>query len=281
MIGDRDDLRGFTQAISSQDGQVDLTRAALLIAAPEYPDLDMEAEVGALDSMANVVGQRIGDGAEPLTAVNALSEYLFDELGFEGNRSDYYDARNSFLNEVLTRRLGIPILLSLLYVEVGRRVGIPLAGVGLPYHFMVKHLEIHDLLVDPFNGGVMLSIEECTARLRQQSDGSIEWHDRYLTPVNRRQFIARILRNLKAIYLSKWDFKRTLQMLDRLLITTPNSVHDMRDRGLVHYRLGHYPEALDDLEGYLSSGVVGDHVPSVREVIKTIKRSQNVKRKTE
>ena len=146
MTSDRDDLREFAQTVAPRDGHIDLTRAALLIAALEYPDLDVETEAAALDSMANVVGNRVDAADGPLGSVNTLSEYPFDELGFEGNRSDFYDTRNSFLNEVLTHRVGIPILLSLLYIEVGRRVGIPLAGVGLPYHFMVKHAEIDDLL---------------------------------------------------------------------------------------------------------------------------------------
>ncbi len=278
MTSDRDVLREFSHAVSPRDGQIDLTRAALLIAAPEYPDLDIAVETAALDSMAKVVGRRIEADAEPLTAVNALSEYLFDELGFEGNRNDYYDPRNSFLNEVLTLRVGIPILLSLLYIEVGRRVGVPLVGVGLPYHFMVKHPDVDDLLVDPFSGGILLSIDECAERLRERSDGSVQWDDRFLIPVTGREFIARILRNLKAIYLHKSDFAHALQTLDRLLIVRPNAVHDMRDRGLVHYRLGNFPEALEDLDGYMVSGVAGNDISNVQEVIKTIKRSQ--KRKT-
>ncbi len=146
-------------------------------------------------------------------------------------------------------------------------------GVGLPYHFMVKHAKIDDLLIDTFNGGVLLSIEECAERLREQSNGSIAWDDRFLTPVTGREFVARILRNLKAIYLHRSDFERALRTLDRLLIVRPNSVHDMRDRGLVHCCLGNFSEALDDLDDYLASGVAGNDTPNVQEVIKTIKRS--------
>lgn len=273
MTEDRDDLREFAQTVSPVDGKIDLTRAALLIASPEYADLDTETEIAALDSMANVVGRRIAAGEEPVTAVNILSEYLFDELGFEGARNNYHDPRNSFLNEVLTRRVGIPIMLSLLYIEVGRRVGIPLVGLGMPYHFMVKHPEVDDLLIDRFRRGILLSIDECAERLRERSDGSVKWDDRFLIPVTGREFVARILRNLKAIYLHKSDFERALNTLDRLLIVRPTSVHDMRDRGLVHYRLGNFPEALHDLDGYIASGVAGSDIPNIQEVMKTIKRS--------
>lgn len=280
MTEDRDDLREFAQTVSPIDGEIDLTRAALLIARPEYPDLDIDAEVAALDSMATVVARQSTSDKEPLVALNTLSEYLFDDLGFKGNRDDYYDPRNSFLNEVLTRGVGMPILLSLLYIEVGRRVGVPLVGVGLPYHFMVKHRDIDDLLVDPFSGGILLSIEECAERLRERSDGSVKWDDRFLIPVTGRDFVARILRNLKAIYFHRSDFQKALSTLDRLLIVRPTSVHDMRDRGLVHYRLGNFPEALDDLDGYMTSGVTGNDLPNIQEVMKTIRRNLGSKTKT-
>ena len=136
----------------------------------------------------------MGAEREPLHALNTLSEYLFDEVGFRGNREDYYDPRNSLLNCVLSRRQGIPITLSLVYVEVGRRLGIPLVGVGMPGHFLVKHQAIDDLYIDPFHSGILLSEFECALRLQEMVGERLRWNPDYLAPVNKLSFIARIMR---------------------------------------------------------------------------------------
>lgn len=248
------DIWGQLDGIAgSSEDEIDLARAALLIAATEYPSLNIERELYRLSVLADGVAHRLEEDNDPLFALNTLSEYLFDELGFKANHDDYYDPRNSFLNEVLERRLGIPITLSLVYLEVGKRVGVPLMGIGMPGHFLVKHRDVSDLFVDPYHNGVLLSIEECKNRLTQVTQGSVRWDAGHLQSIGGREFVARILRNLKAVYLQKRDYTRVLNTIDRLLVFQPQASQERRDRGVVNYRLGNYQQALDDLQGYADS----------------------------
>lgn len=256
----------FSAQAALPDDEIDLARAALLIAATEYPSLDVEQQLGVLDSLSRAASTRIGDRSNALACVNSLSEYLFDELGFQGNQ-DYYDPRNSYLNEVLDRRLGIPITLSLVCIEVGRRLEIPLVGVGMPGHFLLKHWDEQELFIDPFNRGIILSEEECAQRLRQVTQANVAWDSRYLATVSNREFIVRILRNLKGIYLGREDHRRAVDIIDMLLVLRPNAVEELRDRGLARYQLGQYAEALDDLRQYTDAAPAGSDAEGVQRLI--------------
>ena len=251
---------------SLPDDEIDLARISLLVAATEYPRLDVDVELGVLDSLAAGAARRLEAGREPLASTNDLSEYLFDEVGFRGNSEDYYDPRNSFLNDVLSRRLGIPITLSLVYIEVGKRLAIPLAGVGMPGHFLVKHLEVADLFIDPFHGGILLSEEECARRVEEVTQSTVPWNSRYLDPVSNREFVARIVRNLKGTYLRQQDYARSLAMIDWLVALQPGQVQERRDRGLVHYQLGHIREAFEDLKVYVASEPTGADTEAMQEL---------------
>ena len=251
--------RKLVAIAQSPEEDIDLDRAALVLAATEYPELDIDQEIATLDSLAAGAARRLGDTRDPLSCVNALSDFLFDEVGFRGNEEEYYDPRNSYLNEVLERRLGIPITLSLVYIETGRRLGVPLLGVGMPGHFMVGHRDVDDLFVDPFRGGILLTEQECADRLRQVTQAEIAWDRRYLAPIGNREFIARMVRNLKGAYLGRQDHTRALRMIDWLLAAHPEATQERRDRGVVSYQLGNYSEALDDLRAYLASpSPIGD-----------------------
>jgi regulator of sirC expression with transglutaminase-like and TPR domain len=182
-----------------------------------------------------------------------LNAYLFDEVGVRGNLDDYYDPRNSYLNDVLRRRLGIPITLSLMFMEVGKRLGVPMVGVGMPGHFLLKHSEEEHLFIDPFYRGVLLSEEECAQRLRQVTQVSVPWDARFLQPVSNRDIIGRMLRNLKGIYLHHENHSRALAMIDLLIALEPQAALERRDRGMVHYQLRQYDQALEDLEIFLDS----------------------------
>ena len=160
----------FDHIVSVPDEEIDLARAALLIAATEYPGLSIERELFRIDAIAEGVAARMDDDT-PLYQLNRLSEYLFDELKFAGNHTNYHDPRNSFLNDVIERRVGIPITLSLLYIEVGKRLGVPLVGIGMPGHFIVRHRDEPDVFVDPFHGGILLSEDECAERLKAGNAG--------------------------------------------------------------------------------------------------------------
>lgn len=243
----------FDRIVGAPDEDIDLGRAALLIAATEYPRLNLDRELFKLDGIAEGVAGRMDDDS-PLYQLNTLSEYLFDELKFAGNHTNYHDPRNSFLNDVIERRIGIPITLSLLYLEVGKRLGVPLLGIGMPGHFIVRHRDEFDVFVDPFHGGILLSEDECAERLKQVTQGSLAWDPEYLEPVSSREFIARMLRNLKVVYLQRRNYERVLATIDRVIALQPEAAVEFRDRGVVNYRLGNYEDALEDLGAYVASG---------------------------
>ncbi len=250
----------FDRMVGVPDEEIDLARAALLIAATEYPGLSIERELFRIDEIAEGIAARMDDDT-PLYQLNTLSEYLFDELKFAGNHTNYHDPRNSFLNDVIERRVGIPITLSLLYIEVGKRLGVPLLGIGMPGHFIVRHRDESDVFVDPFHGGILLSEDECAERVKQVTQGTLTWDRSYLEPVRSREFIARMLRNLKVVYLQRRNYERVLATIDRVIALLPQDAVEFRDRGVVNYRLGNYADALEDLHVYVTSGeAVSDEV---------------------
>jgi len=232
---------------------VPLDEAALSIAQEEYPALEPEAYLTRLDDLSTRVTQRAGPHLRAASSLRALREVLHDEEGLRGNEEDYYDPRNSFLNEVLDRRVGIPISLTVVYLEVARRAGLRLEGVGFPGHFLAKYVSPSgpEVFLDAFHGGEMLSAEECVARYRARSGGR-DLDTRYLSGVSTRQILARMLHNLKRVYLEKKDDVRTFWVLDRILLLSPGQLEALRERGLAAARLGGATAAVRDLEAYLS-----------------------------
>ena len=257
----------------SDDASVDLARAALLFALVEYPDLDIDHELSLLDSLAAGAALRLGDNRETIFAINTLSEYLFDEVGLQGNTDEYYDPRNSYLNQVLKRQLGIPITLSLVYLEVGKRLGIPLVGIGMPGHFLLRHRDETELFVDPFNRGILLSEEECAQRLTEITQSRMDWDPNYLAPISNREYIARMLRNLKGIYLQQRNFSQALSIMDRLVQIQPDASAELRDRGLVKHRLGMKPEAAEDFAKYLETAPLDHDSEELRRLLLQIQDS--------
>lgn len=246
-------LERFANLVDRPDADIDLARAALHVAMLEYPDMDVDLEISALRRLAGALSDRMPEGGDPLYSVNTLSEYLFDELGFRGDEDNYYDPRNSHLNQVLERRVGIPITLSLVYMEVGRLLNTPLLGIGMPGRFLVRHAEVDDLFVDPFHGGILLSGAECRGIVEDYMPEGFEWHPALLAPVSNRDILARMVRNLKAIYMDGDDYVRALEVSEFALALNPDSIYNRRDRGIAHYQLGHSAEALDDLVHYLEA----------------------------
>jgi regulator of sirC expression with transglutaminase-like and TPR domain len=262
----------FQRIARLPEEEVDLARAALLTSAVANPELDPDRHLAALDSLAAAASRRLGDSREPLACVNTISQYLFDEVGFRGNQEDYYDPRNSYLDQVLQRRLGIPITLSLVYIEVGRRLGVPLAAIGMPGHLLVRHRDSTDLFIDPFYGGILLSQEECAQRLVEVTGAALPWDPAYLTPIGPREFIARMLRNLKGIFLQRGEYQLALPFLDRLVAVQPEADHERRDRGMVRFQLGRYREALEDLQNYLERGATQGQAASVQRLANHIRQ---------
>lgn len=256
-----DARRRFAAIAARPDAEIDLAEAALIIAQEEYPDLDVAAYQRVLERLGDGARCRVGaaaisarGGLGPREVIGALNRYLFDECGFRGNREAYYDPRNSFLNEVLERRTGIPITLSLVYMEVGRRVGLPLVGIGFPGHFLVGcDAPGERLLIDPFDRGRLLSEADCAAILARLHGRPVPLARHYLAPIGSRPFLVRMLANLKAIYLQREDYARALAAVDRILLLTPDAADERRDRGLLHVKLQAFSLAAADLEAYLAA----------------------------
>jgi regulator of sirC expression with transglutaminase-like and TPR domain len=249
-----EDARGrLEDLLAGPDRDLNLAEAALLVAAEEYPDLDVRAYLVRLDEMGVALRDRLEDEPRPERAIMALNRYLFQEQGFHGNVEQYYDARNSYLNDVMDRRTGIPITLSTVFMEVAARAGLEVEGVGLPGHFVVRvRTPRMPLLVDPFHGGTLLTEKDCQDRLDRIFDGKIKLEPRMLRPCRRKDMLERMLRNLKAIYLRDQDKARALRVVDLLVSIQPGSAEDLRDRGILYAALDCYAFAVRDLESYLA-----------------------------
>ncbi len=254
------------------DEQIPLAHSVLRIALIEYPDLDPARWLGEIDHLADRARQRASDGDEA-SLIDALDAALFVEAGFHGNSTLYYDPRNSFLNDVLERRTGIPISLSIVYIETGRRLGLDLFGIGFPGHFLVGHrfVDGRTQMIDAFNRGSRLSREDC-ARLVEEGDSDTPFRDRFLEPVSTRSILMRMLANLKLIYVNNRDFARALRVMDRALEVAPEQWAELRDRGLVHLQSGEAGKALRDLTRYIECAVPSDDEQPVRQAIAAAQR---------
>jgi regulator of sirC expression with transglutaminase-like and TPR domain len=253
-------LLPFAQQLALEDAQIDLARACLQIAEDAYPALDVDGYAGEIDRLAKRLRTRLMAAAGEEERVVALNEFLFDDLGFSGNTEDYYDPRNSYLNEVIDRRTGIPITLAILYMEIGRRIDLPLEGVSFPGHFLVRlKLRGGTLVLDPFSGGAPQSEDELRERLKRVippgASGGVPVRDlpldHFLEPATKRQILARVLRNLKGIYRETGKPERELEVLNRMLLVVPDAPPELRDRGLVYQKLECWRPALKDLTEYL------------------------------
>jgi regulator of sirC expression with transglutaminase-like and TPR domain len=262
----------FREAIDCPEDQIDLGRAALAIATQEYPELEIDDCLSQLDSLGQAVELRIDDEKNPYRIIAALNTVLFKELGFQGNRSEYYDPKNSFLNDVITRKKGIPISLSVIYMEVARRVGLSLAGVGFPGHFLVKYEDGDvEILIDVFNEGEIRSREDLDRMLQQIYRGQVYYQAGFVAALGKRDILRRMLNNLKWIYLERGEPLKTLSVLDQLLILDPGSASEMRDRGLLYITLESYPQALEDLESYLRLAPGADDAAMIKAQIESVR----------
>jgi regulator of sirC expression with transglutaminase-like and TPR domain len=258
----------FYQEIQQSDEKIDLAKAALYIALEEYPNLDPEEYLNALDTMAWELQERLPDSQYPLRIVQSINQYLYEDLNFSGNKIDYYNPCNSFLNDVIDRRLGIPITLALVYLEVAQRIDFPMVGVGMPGHFLIR-ADIPDIeiFVDAFNGGEIIFAQDCEERLSQLYQQPVTLQPEFLAVVSNRQFLARMLTNLKFIYLKQQELKKTLAAIERILLLFPGLTLELRDRGLIYYQLGYYPQAVDDLQNYLTKVPDAEDASVIRRLL--------------
>ena len=270
-----DPIRVWARLVGHKDDEIDLAEAALLIAQTEYPNLDIGAELARLDQLAARV--RLPEDGSPLSNIEALNEFLFEKEKFAGNEEEYDDPRNSYLNDVLDRRQGIPITLSLIYTEVGQRHGLPVLGVGFPGHFLVKYLTgTSEILIDAYNRGAILSSENCEERLKQHFGLEAKLKPEFLAASTRKQILTRMLSNLKGSYFRRQNFPKVLTMIELSLAVDPGSSQDVRDRGMVYFAMRRYGAAMADFEAYLKISSREDpHVPEVLQAIHRIRALMN------
>ena len=264
--------RNFADKVQRPDQDVDLSLAALLIAQPEYPHLDIDLYLERIDHLAERVIESSGNNPDPFRTLAILNHVLFEKEGFRGNASDYYDPRNSFLNDVIDRRKGIPISLSVLYMEVATRAGLTLEGVSFPGHFLVKFVQREQtMILDPFYGGEVQSSERLENLLQGIYGENAKLRPEFLESVSKKQILHRMLNNLKTIYLRQNDLPRALSAVERLAILEPESSREIRDRGLIYMKLGWFPQALADLESYLSLEPYAEDADEIRESVHLLK----------
>ncbi|MGH7460269.1 MAG: SirB1 family protein [Longimicrobiales bacterium] len=242
----------FAAVVSEEESRLDLALAALLVAAEAYPQLAPEPYLQRLDLLAEHVKDRLSDETAPPVILNEISRLLFEEEGFRGNSEAYYDPRNSFLNDVLDRKLGIPLTLGIVFLEIGWRLELPLAGVNFPGHFLLRYEgEALRLLVDPFHAGQIRFEDQAQDLLDRVYGGSVPMKQEYLRTATKRDILVRLLANLKSIYLNTRDDAQALAAIDRILLIRPDTPEEIRDRGMTLARIGQVDEAIQALARYL------------------------------
>jgi len=248
-----------------------LAEGALLIAQEHCPDIDIDHYLARLDMLGLQLKARLPDDAGSVQRILALNEFLFEEQGFGPDREDFSDPRNSFLNEVLERRVGIPITLSIVYIEVGRRIGLAVDGLSFPQHFLVKcPLPEGAAVLDPYQSGASLSLEELQRRLGALREGhrpSRAEVAALLVAASRREILSRVLRNLKAVYMQAGRYDEALVAADRILMLTPTVAGEVRDRGWLYRRLDCYNPALADYRRYLELAPWAADADEAREAV--------------
>jgi regulator of sirC expression with transglutaminase-like and TPR domain len=260
-------------AISALEESVfPLDRAALAIGLEEYPGLDMDEYLRRLNNLAARTEALVGKDRSTNNILDCLNEALFVQEGLKGNADDYYDPRNSYLNEVLERKEGIPISLSIIYIEVARRIGFPVQGVGLPGHFIVKHVAgDQEILVDPFNQGRRLTLMDCQEMLDKVYGEHLTMQPTHLQGMEKRAIVSRMLFNLKGIYYQKEDYQKALSIVERILMLNPGMLTEIRDRGILLMQTSLFSNALADLEYYLAHAPAPEDGPQVKRHIKTLR----------
>lgn len=271
-------LERLKQILDAPESDADLAEAALLLAQEEYPQLDVQAYLRRLDEMARAVRDTLPANAPAAEIILALNRYLFQEEGFDGDAANFYDPRNSFINQVLERKIGIPITLSIIYIEIGQRLGLPLQGVSFPGHFLVKlSVESGEIVLDPFSGGVSLGRDELEQQLAQ-TQGDKESAkiplEEWLVTATKKDILVRMLRNLKVIYAHADQLEKTLSVINRILLIAPELAEEVRDRGMVYRQLECFRAALPDLQTYLQMepesedrDEMRDHVIELQKIV--------------
>lgn len=266
----------LTEIIGGPEREIPLLEAALLVATHRYPDLDVKYYLDVLEDFGTRIAEQVGIDSGPAEKVAALNHYLFDELGFAPNAQDYFDPRNSFLNDVVERRTGIPITLSLVYMAVGRFLGLKISGVSYPGHFLVK-CDLSDgiIVLDPFSRGQSLDLVDLQRLLREARGGEVSRAivAGCLVAASKREILLRMLRNLKMIYVRVHELESALKIMDWIVTANPNQATEIRDRGMIYQELECHRAAVTDFERYLELAPGCSDGEQIRDRLVSLRRS--------
>lgn len=262
--------RRFRELTAGSDAAIDLGEATLLIAAEVYWDLEVAAQLATIDDLGTQLRFRLRGVSGARSRAEVLCRFLAEEIGFTGDVDGYYDPRNSYLPDVLERRLGIPITLSVVYLEVARRAGVELVGIAFPGHFLIRDVQDLDVIVDPFHGGRILDRADAGSLLSVISDGKIAFSEALLAPATKRGTLLRILRNLQALHEDARRYAALAACIDLQLILAPGSAEAHVVRGVAHLQMGAPAFAKQDFERYLDLAPDGPHIDAVRAELATM-----------
>jgi regulator of sirC expression with transglutaminase-like and TPR domain len=265
--------RSFAEIAALDEEAWSLDRAALTMALEEYPDLKIQDYVRRLDTFAARAQAFIGVEGTPVNVIESINKVLFVQEGLRGNSEDYYDPRNSYLNEVLDRKLGIPISLSVIYMEVAKRIGFAIDGIGFPGRFLIKHVaKGREIVIDAYNLGRILTPHDCQELLDKIYNGTASLNSAMLQPMGKRAIITRMLFNLKGIYTQKEQFYKAISVVDKILMVNPGTPSEIRDRGILYMQTSLFAKAVADLEFYLARAVAPEDVSYVQNHLKMLRR---------
>ena len=265
-------MQSFLQETNKPDHKINLAKAALIYAKYEYTKLEIQDYLNDLDNIADKIKHDLPKNLYPLKVIKIINQYLFDELGFIGNKDDYYDPGNSYLNQVIDKKKGIPITLSVLYLEIAKRLNFPMVGIGMPGHFLIRpEFENVGIFVDVFNQGEILFEEDCELKLQEVYQQSVKLEPHFLTPVSNQQILGRMLSNLKYIYLNRQEYPKMLRIIELLLQLFPNHPIEIRDRGLLYYQLRQWEKAITDLQFYLSILPTAQDADAIRQLLQKMR----------
>ncbi|MDE5103247.1 MAG: transglutaminase-like domain-containing protein [Trichodesmium sp. St19_bin2] len=265
----------FYSEVNKSDEKIDLAKAALYLALEDDREFEPNKYLDALNTMANEVQETLPATLYPLQIIKSINNYLYNDLGFSGNIIDYYDLRNSCLNQVIERRTGIPITLSLVYLEIAKRINFPMVGIGMPGHFLIRpNFEEAGIYVDAFNKGEILFPQDCQEKLAKIYGQPLKLQPQFLATVSNKQFLARMLTNIKGIYCSQNERLKAIAAIDRILLLFPNAVIEKRDRGVLYYQLDIWAKAREDLESYIVNLPQADDAEIIRKLLAKMSQDQ-------
>lgn len=256
------------KSLLTGEDSMELDVAALNLATIEFPDLEFAAWLAVLDRFANDIAYRCSDLSDGREFVRVTNDYLFREVGFRGNADDYYNPKNSCLNQVIDGRLGIPITLSVIYMEIGRRLAKHIVGIGLPRHFVIQYDDGgYSTYIDPFHQGAILTADECYRLVQVEDD-----NPRLLAPVSKKQIVMRMINNLRGIYFSQRSFEKAIEILNLLIASNPDSAEEYKQRGLVRLQMRQVLAGKQDLQKYLALNPGAEDKEEIQQQLQAIGR---------